>query len=163
MGYDTLSNLATGDLVTEAMWDIITDNFDYLLAPNGEQILHSEGGSYSITNQTTFADIDATDLTIDVVTFGGRILVAFACRYIFSSGNAYFDIAVDGTRVGSSFTAGLAQTTGVSQFITIPVLIEGLAAGTYTITPQWRTSTTNTAEITSSTTSPVIFSAVEIH
>lgn len=161
MPFTALTDLATGDLVTEAEYDKIRENFDYMLLPNGDLILHSEGGTYSITNVTTFQDIDGTDLSIDVTTYGGRLLLIFEC-HISATGLAYFDFSVDGTRIGASFTAGLAATFAAgSQHLTMTALYEG-PADTYTIRPQWRTSGANTATLDSSSTFSTRLYAVEI-
>lgn len=160
MPFSALTNLATGDLVTETEYDKIKNNFDYILLPNGEQILHSEAGTYTTTS-TSFVDIDATDLSIDITTYGGRILIYLQCLAESSANVLYFDFTVDGTRVGQAFTAGLCALSANKQWVTVFAIVDK-TADTYTIVPQWRQSAAGTGTIQSSSTIPVNFGAFEI-
>ena len=146
----------------------LRDNLDYLLSPNHERIIRDNSGDYSITNVTTFQDIDSTNLSITLVAHGGPVWVHFQAIGK-SNGTAhegYFDIAIDGVRLGNSYTQGLAriQSDGtVWPTISVGVLLTSLAAATYTLRPQWRTATSNTVTLRSSTTYvPVIFEAIEL-
>ena len=146
----------------------LRDNLEYLLSPNHQRIIRDNGGDYSITNVTTFQDIDSTNLSITLVTHGGPVWVHFQAVGQ-SNGTAhegYLDIAIDGVRVGNSYTQGLAQIEcDIAVWMTLPVvvLLTGLAAGTYTLRPQWRTASSNTVRLRASTTyAPIIFEAIEL-
>ena len=144
----------------------LRDNMEYLLSPNHQRILRDNGGDYTISNVTTFQDIDSTNLSITLVTHGGPVWVHFLGAATNGGGAAYFDIAVDGVRVGDSFTKGLAEldvATGERVPVAISVLLTGLVAGTYVLRPQWRTSSTNSSTLNAnSSDSPVIFEAIEL-
>ena len=144
----------------------VRDNLDYLLSPNHERIVRDNGGNYTITNVTTFQDIDATNLSITLTTHGGPVLVHLQC-VAGTNGTAhdgYLDIAVDGVRVGADHTLGLVNINSQENLpVLIGVLLTGLAAGTYILRPQWRTAATDTMRIVCDTTShPVIFEAIEL-
>ena len=145
----------------------VRDNLEYLLSPNHERIVRDNSGDYSITNVTTFQDIDTTNLSITLVTHGGPVLVHLGGTYEFGGNGGYFDIAIDGNRVGSSYTKGLKAVDGHSAGdvlgVDILLLLTGLAAGTYTLRPQWRTESTNSATLWARTNdTPLIFEAIEL-
>lgn len=147
----------------------LRDNLDYLLSPNHERILRDNSGTYSLTNVTTFQDIDATNLSIDLETHGGPVWVHFQA-IAYTSGTAvlgYFDIAVDGTRIGTAFTLGLATVNSSDgnerRPTSISLLLTGLSAGTHTIRPQWRTGSGDTITLlANSSTNPLILEAIEL-
>ncbi|MBZ0302595.1 MAG: hypothetical protein K8J31_22810 [Anaerolineae bacterium] len=146
----------------------VRDNLDYLLSPNHARIVRDNGGNYTITNVTTFQDIDSTNLSITIQTHGGPVLVHFQATG-WTAGTAhdvYFDLAVDGFRVGTAFTQGLGTHIGDGsqrQVITLLLLLTDLSAGVYTLRPQWRTAPTDIATLyADSTRNPVIFEAIEL-
>jgi hypothetical protein len=147
----------------------IRDNQEYLLSPNHQRILRDNSGTYTITNVTSFQDIDSTNLSIDLETHGGPVWVHFHA-VAFGNGtaiNSFFDIAVDGTRVGNAFTLGLATfntyNNAIRHPLTISILLTGLAAATYTIRPQWRTDPSDYVTLlANSSDNPVIFEAIEL-
>ncbi len=159
-----VDQLVTNDDLNEQ----VRDNLSYLLSPNHQRIVRDNGGNYSITNVTTFQDIDTTNLSITLVTHGGPVQVHFQAIG-WTNGTAhesYFDITLDGTRVGSAYTQGLATLVtdpGERHVVSISILLTSLAAGTYILRPQWRTSTSDTVTLFSATAqNPVIFEAIEL-
>ena len=144
----------------------IRDNQEYLLSPNHERIVRDNSGNYSITNVLTFQDIDASNLSIDLETHGGPVWVHFqAMVYTINTAHiGYFDIDVDGTRVGNAYDLGLASVTnGLPTLLSLSLLLTGLAADTYTLRPQWRTNATRTAYVMSNSSEyPIIFEAIEL-
>ncbi len=157
-------------LVTnEDLNEQLRDNLSYLLSPNHARILRDNSGTYSLTNVTTFQDIDATNLSIDLETHGGPVWVHFQA-IAYTSGTSifgYFDIAVDGARVGSDFTLGLApvntSSSAVRRPVSISLLLTGLSAGSHSVRPQWRTGPTDTITLlANSSDNPIILEAIEL-
>ena len=146
----------------------ISDNLSVLKgrSDNKQQILRNNSGDYSITSVTTFQDIDGTNLKITIDTYGGPILMYFSGVYYGSTGadNIRLDFLVDSQRIGNAFTAGLALNVGnIALPITVMAIKTGLSAGQHIITPQWRTTTSNTARLKSnSSETPIIFGVMEL-
>ena len=141
--WTTMNDLSTGDLVTEADMDAIRGNIEYLLDPNPQRLLRDNGGNYSTTS-TAFVDVDGTNLAATITTHGGPVLVLASGVYYGSASIVIsLDIAVDGTRLGSSFAEGLyrkAVSTGADAF-TLAALVTGLSAGAHTFKLQWKVNT----------------------
>ena len=169
MAWTDPATWAVDQVVTaDEMNEQVRDNLNYLLSPNHQRIMRSNGGTYTITNVTTFQAIDATNLSISLTTHGGPILVNFLATG-YTNGAAhegYFDIAVDGTRVGASYTQGLATLVSDSthrHVVRIGLLLTGNPAGTYVLRPFWRSSASDTVTLlANTTTNPVIFEAIEL-
>jgi hypothetical protein len=147
----------------------VRDNLEYLLSPHHARIVRDNGGTYALTNVTTFQDIDTANLSIDLDTHGGPVLVHFqASGYTNGTAHAaYLDIAVDGARVGNDYTQGLVTLISADNaarlIISLVVLITGLSAGSHTFRPQWATAPTDTVTLLASTsTNPIIFEAIEL-
>lgn len=119
----------------------ISDNLDYLLNRPVAIQLVNEGADYT-TSSSTFADVDATDLSKTITTNGGDVLVAFLCSVINSSQRAtYLDLDVDGARQGGN--DGLACTVAAADLpsaLPLFCLVTGLAAGSHTFKIQWKRS-----------------------
>ena len=166
--WTTMTDLATGDLVTEADMDAIRGNIEYLLDPNNDSDVRS--AAYSTTS-TTFVDIDAGNLSLTVVTNGGSLLVVFSVSAYSSVGpdRFYFDIDVDGTRIGAAgggvgYIVQGNNNTGFqfASSVTLVALVTGLSAASHTVKPQWRVTTGGvTANITASEGQANLF-AIEI-
>jgi len=146
----------------------VRDNLEYLLSPNHQHILRDNGGNYSITNVTTFQDIDSANLSLTLETHGGPVYVHLmgSARSNGLVNHGYFDLTVDGTRLGAAHTLGLV-TFGVDPQtwmpVSISVLVTGLSAGVHTFRPQWRTDPSDTLTLRGSTSdNPVIFEVIEL-
>lgn len=113
----------------------------------------------------TFAD--ATGLTVTLTTGAHRCLVTFSATVACSAtgGPNGFDIAVDGTRVGG--TLGLVDwnpTTSNFDFpLSISFVTDALTAASHTIKLQFKGDNTNTLTIFATTTTPAVFSVVELN
>jgi hypothetical protein len=143
----------------------VRDNLEYLLSPNHQRIMRDNGGAYSITNVTTFQDIDSTNLSITITTHGGPVLVHFQGTINPGATTAgYLDLTVDGVRVGAAFTTGLTTIGGTGVDLrSMMILLTGLAAGTYTIRPQWRTDPSDTLTLNASAaTNPTVLEVIEL-
>jgi hypothetical protein len=167
--WTTMTVLETGDLVTEADLDAMRGNIEYLLDPSKQSILRFNGTSYSTTS-SAFVDIDATNLSISLTTYGGPVLVTFTGNvYAGTTGQRILvDFTVDGTRYANS-SYGLVQiynpgtSTTNTQPVTFAVLLTGLSAGSHTFKMQWAIAGGSTAYlITNTAFCPVQFSAIEL-
>lgn len=143
MVWTTPASYTTGETVTAAKLNLhIRDNLNALFIPNYGNGDYTSGANHTTTS-TTFAVVDATNITFSVTSAGGMYWLGF-CGQVFGSTSAvipYFDIAVDGTRVGDA-TIGLcrgSQSTTAASFTVIAPTV--LSAGTRTITLHWRVST----------------------
>lgn len=168
MAWTTPTTVSAGDKLTSTMWNNqVASNLNYLLSPNHSAILRNNGGDYTTTS-TAFVDIDSTNLSITLQTYGGPVLVVFSAVMETTTETAAFDLAIDGTRQGASFAHGLsATTTGNGNYIG-PVgfvhIVTGLAAGSHTFRPQWMRVSTTAAPVlrSNSTETPVRFWAIEL-
>jgi hypothetical protein len=117
MAWTDIPDKSTGDLMDETWYDThFKANMEYLLNPHNSQILRDNSGAYT-TNSTSFVDIDGTNLSITLTTYGGPVLVYFAGNIYRSAGSdamVCLDVDVDDTRIASSFAYGLiaARTNG---------------------------------------------------
>jgi len=130
-----------GQLVTHTNFNQqIRDNLNMCLTPNFGRGSYTSGANHTTTS-TSFGNVDATNITFNVTSSGGMYWLGFSGRYVHSVGASYiyFDIAVDGTRLGG--TNGLlpcnSSTTGAAFHLIAPA---ALSSGTRTITLQWRVS-----------------------
>lgn len=158
--WTTLTPLVTGDLVTEDDFDAIHGNLNYLLNPNRAAVELTDHATYTTTS-TSFVDVDATNLTLTLETYGGPVLITVLGVLSSSSTNAvFFDVAIDGERI-SGASAGISrQYADVARpaNFTLPVV---LAAGTHTLTLQWRVSS-GTGYLMAGSGAVLHFSAMEL-
>lgn len=132
--------LIAGDLNTH-----LRDNLEALKAPPTDTYVLNESGDYSSAS-TSWVDINATTLSLDITTSGGDILVHFhgSFRPCSNAGEfMYLDITRNGSRVGGD-DGMLAVMRLVSaapiQVVTFSRLLTGIPAGTHQIRLQWRMS-----------------------
>lgn len=163
MAWTSMTNLSTGDLVSEADMDAIRGNIEYLLDPNKQIIKHDNGADYTTTS-TSFVDVDATNLSLTITTNGGPVLVSAAFTWGANTGNitVYFDLDVDGASYTSSKGVHFEYypaSTG-SHLGGFSVLVDGLTAGSHTFKLQWKVGS-GTGRIYSNG-SVVLLSAIEL-
>lgn len=172
MAWTDIPDKSTGDLMDETWYDdYFKANMEYLLAPNAGVALYNAGAHYTTTGGS-FANVDGTNLSKTITTYGGHVLVAFngtaGATGGSSSGSVAFDFTVDGTRHGDANTLGLIQTgalgSGGTESVSFACLVTGLSAGSHTFTLQWRrASGDRTMQLYSTTaTNPAAFYVVEI-
>lgn len=142
MAWTTPTTRVTGELITAAIWNTdIVDNLTYLLAPPATTSRLNEGANYTV-NSGTFANLDATDLSITQASKSGRVLLHFECSFDEASGTTstlYLDFAVDTVRVGGD--DGIAFATARDSYLNgntlaIDWLVTGLSVGDHTFTVQ---------------------------
>src|SRR5579871_841217 len=126
----------TGQLIAAAdMNTYIRDNMNYLLSGRPIGFL-KRSAQYTFTN-TAWADVDATNLILNVSTASGRLWVAASifCASA-NSGNAYtsFDAVIDSTTRLGDATYGLGTVGGVATIpLTICGSITGLSVGSHSV------------------------------
>jgi len=166
--WTTMTDLSAGDLVTEEDMDAIRGNLEYVLDPNADVAMYIKGSNIAATNNT-WQDVDATNLSLTITTYGGPVAIWFAAMARVGSGNVcYFDVTVDGTRFANT-TKGLVTSHVATAPTTTPELVsffivdDDLAAGSHTFILQWCGSTTNGQNLVSSSSeNPVVFGAMEL-
>jgi hypothetical protein len=133
---------ATGELVTAAQLnEQVRDNLERVATPNYGNGDYTSGANHTTTS-ATFGNVDAANITFNITSAGGMYWLGFSSQVFGSTGAVitYFDIAVDGTRIGDA-TIGLIRSTlgtGATTFTVIAPTV--LTSGTRTITLQWRVS-----------------------
>lgn len=94
------------------------------------------------TTSTSFVDIDATNLALEITTTGGDVLVHFhgAFTTTQSSARVSLEIDVDGSPVGGEggiLKGRSSLNTPGATTLTFTRLITGLSAGSHTFKLQW--------------------------
>lgn len=101
-------------------------------------------GGDIVSNTTSFADVDATNLSLSLTTTTGRVQVGFNGAVLGAiTMFMYFDILVDGVRYGGD--DGLAQIlvgVNATNFMTTR-LITGLSDASHTLKLQWKMQSAN--------------------
>ncbi len=123
------------DIVTAQDLNVIGADLAYLKQNKGSAKATLNATS---TNQTTFVTLSS----LSVTTLGGALLVGFYApvRHDTVSSTAYFDFALNGTRIGlngnnGSYSINVNTTHAAAGMVQ---LITSLGAGTHTIALQWR-------------------------
>lgn len=140
--FQTPKTWATGELATASnMNTYIRDQQSAIKTPAHGYCDIDEAANYTISS-TSFADVDATDLAITIVTGGGKVLVGYsgmvnAAGLTTSGDRILFDVNVDGTndRTNDGITGVNNQNGGNVSFAFI---IDGLSAGSHTFKLQAR-------------------------
>jgi hypothetical protein len=157
--FTTPPTFTPGQIVTATDFNAyLRDNPLYLLTRPNSQLLRDKGSNYTTTS-TSFVDVDATNLSIQLAVSGSVVLLGF-CGVCYNSaagnvGHIAFDFSVNGTRIGAAGVDGLtgsyAGGTVEQRPVTMIALATGLTPGlTHTFRVQWRV---NTAAITGNLTS----------
>jgi hypothetical protein len=138
---------ATGEIVTAAQLNThLRDNLEYLKLREDTPLNYftcSAANTYTTTS-TTFTDVDAAGLAGSLVTSGGPVLIGVASAWK-SSGTSIdvcLDVTINGARIGHA-TYGVTFMQSVAANLLMPVAwsqVRALAAGTYALKLQWRTS-----------------------
>lgn len=140
----TPATRASGDALTASMWNQqVRDNENVLKTPTSSYGVADQASDYTTTS-ATYADVDATYMTSGSRTWNGGLVNVTFQGTIQSSLNTTtiaFDIAVDGTRVaGDDGLIVWRMTTSNAGFaISFSTWIP-VAAGSHTISLQWKTS-----------------------
>lgn len=125
-----------GELVTASLLNThLRDNLEFLKAPPTALYNVNQGSDYTTTS-TSFADVDATNLSLNITTAGGDVLIVFM-GYGGGTARLYFDILIDGVRMAGD-DGFLAAVNAVNTPITLVALKQGLSAASHTFKLQWK-------------------------
>ena len=134
------TNWQVNEIVDADDMNAIGDNLVALKAPPSAQYIQS-AADYTTTS-TSFVDVDATNMAHTITTTGGDVLIGgiLPMTNTVSIANVYFDVTVDGVRMGG--TDGLVvQTvpTALHAYVVSFMLFKtGLSAGSHTFKLQWK-------------------------
>jgi len=137
MPWNTLANLATGQLVTETHMDNIREDIEFLAG------LGVKGSASDNVDRTTTSTsfVDMTNMSVTITTYGNPVILVYTGTVSnpTAGGGVNLDFTVDGTRQGGA--SGLAQALGSLAYInTLIYPILTLAAGSHTFKLQWKTT-----------------------
>lgn len=144
MAWTTPKTWAVDELVTASMMNThLRDNLNALKAPPTAHYECDEASDYTVTN-TSFEDVDSTNLALTITTHGGDLLVGF-CGSLSHSVNwspVYFNVALDDTNEAGDdgITFALVSSAG-GQPVSFVYLITGVSAAEHTIKLRWKVST----------------------
>lgn len=134
----SLTTFADGGTPTASQFNQYTENIEWLHAPPKATIEFSGTADFTTTS-TTWGTLSG--FSTAVVCTGAKILALLCC----TGNNVDLDLSLDGTRLCSTGTAGTAsarvdQATDSVNGVNLPVLYEGVTAGTHTFAVQWKAS-----------------------
>ncbi len=121
----------------------LRDNLNYLLSGRARQTIKRDNNADYSTSSTTFVDIDSTNLSITLNLSGTAVLLLFTAVGTPSSGVAFIDFDIDGTRFAAGGVDGMG-ILGNRSVATIAALVTGLSAGSHTFKVKWKTNTSST-------------------
>lgn len=155
----------------------VRDNLSFLFSKPGASYSLDEGADYTTTS-ALFTDIDGTNLGLSITSGGGDLLVWFSGTVAADVGipaYIYLDVDLDGSRVGgddglvmiASNTSGTANQYQGDKWNNIVLLrlLTGLAAGTHTLSLQWKVLGTSgaTARLYAGAGTAITYGTVDIH
>lgn len=155
--FNTLANVSIGDTVEPDAWNDVIEDINYLATsrPFDLAVTQNSGSDYSLTS-TYWADADATNLKVVVVTQADLAKVHLVARFVASVGAivAYFDWH-DGTSYSAADeSGGTMGSNGVAcidnssrQQITVESWFVAVGAGTHTYTLRYKLSSAGTLTI----------------
>lgn len=135
--WTTPKTWSTGEALSASdMNTHIRDNLGALKAPPTAVYTCDEVSDY-VTSQTTFVDVDASNLTLTITTTGGDVMVGFHGHIYANGGICHLDVEVDGTREGGDDGITVVYSN-YRQAVSFTRLITNLDAGTHTFKLQWK-------------------------
>lgn len=138
----TSEPLTSSDLNTQ-----LRDNMEALKLPPTAHYDPQETADYTTTS-TAFVDVDSTNLSL-TITLGdvddSDVMIGFhATVNSNTDSRVYFDIDVDGTRLGNPdgiiFVQRNDTADAFDHMVSFVRLVTGLSAGSHTFTLQWKVS-----------------------
>lgn len=129
---------AVSEVVGAADMNQIGENLAYLKAGGARAAVGVAAAATSSSSWGTLA-------TLNVVTRGEALLVGYrAAGYHTGGGRGYFDVAVDGTRLGLNGANGSFEVTlggsGTAGAVGFVLMVTGVSAGAHAVTIEWKTS-----------------------
>lgn len=127
----TAEVLTSSDLNTH-----LRDNLSALKNPPSDFYTFNEGSDYTTTS-TSFTNVDGTDLSFTIVTYGGDLIVHFDGYCANGAGYVLLDVTIDGVRQFGDDGAikTLVNSGGPISFTRI---ISGIAAGSRVVNLVWK-------------------------
>lgn len=130
---------ATDELVTAALMNQhLRDNLEFLKTPPTG--IYAPTVEYT-TNSSTFVNVDATNLVFTKTLGGGDVLIGFhGVLYHSTNARMYFDVEIDGTRLGldDGLVGAVVDNTAIP--IAFSAWKTGLSAASHTFKLQWKVS-----------------------
>jgi hypothetical protein len=129
-----------GQLVTATnLNEQLRDNLEFLKTPP-TALHHVNQASDYTTTSTSFVDVDATNLSLTIVTAGGDVMIGFTGTVDNNgAGKTYLDVAVDSVRMGGDDGLQAADNNAITaEPMILCVLKQGLAPGSHTFKLQWK-------------------------
>ena len=126
--------------------NLVRDNLEFLKSPPTDTYEFNDGSNWSTTS-TTFANVDATDLSLDITTAGGAVMIGFVGTVDGTSGgtvHAYFDVSIDGVRIGGDDGICVAHCGAEATVVSFVYLKVGVSAGAHNFKLMWKTSSGDT-------------------
>ncbi len=164
MAWTTPITWAAGSVVSAATLNAqVRDNLGYLIARPHQRIIRTDASDYSTTS-TTFVNIDAASLSIDLTISGSAVLVGFG-GVLRQTEGVYLDLSVNGTRYANTTQGiGIATISSTANYAlaSYSVLVTGLSVGAHQFRPMWRVASGTGVLRATTSTSPVCFWAVEV-
>lgn len=138
------------------------------VATDSDRIIRTNVSNVTIAS-TTWADVDGTNITIDLTTQARRVMLMWSGRISNSStGLTRWGFTVDGTPVvaeaagSNGIMVSRSDANGVSVGFTVVYLTDVLTAATHTFRPRWNVSSGTTTLQISATSDFAVFSAYEV-
>jgi hypothetical protein len=131
---------ATGELVTAAILNAhVRDNLEFLKSPPTASFIADQNSDYTSTT-TSFANVNVTDLALSITSSGGDVLLGFSGSALISSGSLFFDVDMDGARIGGDDGLVAVTSGGASSRMNITFLrlVRNVVAGSHTFKLQWK-------------------------
>jgi len=129
-----------------AIWNDSGSDLSWRRENSFDRYTSDEVADYT-TVQTSFVDVDA-DFALELVTMGGDIEVGFSgSGNLGAAGYLYFDIKVDGRRIGGDDGIQFFYSTSsllifpMSFSYTVRAVENKIRPGNHTVTLQWKVST----------------------
>ncbi len=128
--------LTSSDMNTQ-----IRDNMVALKEPPTDLYEVNEGSDYT-TAQTSFVDVDATNLKLTITTTGGDVLIGFYGMFSFAAiiNTVFLNVTKDGTVIVADDGIQAVQVRHVDHrpAVSFCYLLTSLGAGTYEFRLQWK-------------------------
>lgn len=135
-------DMATGDVLTEAIWDRLASNLNKIGGSDGvltQVSLVSGSVSGPTTASTTYVDL--SDMAATFTTRGGPLIAICVCTMSNSTGGASNNLALS---LDAASEVGVQQQTLTSANDQVPLtaiyLWTGVSAASHTVKARWKTS-----------------------
>lgn len=136
-----------GELVTAGLLNThLRDNLEFLKAQIDLPLNFAAAASATLytSSSATFADVDATNLSLSLTTSGGAVLLGMSTqgKHSVAAGELRLDWHIDGARIGdATYGTCLLQAPAADRQIPIShIHIRAMSAGAHTLKLQLATS-----------------------